>query len=351
MQKKNRTQILALLLLILQIAVFLAALICYFIFRATDPQPTLSFLCLGILLFVSGAISIGSLFLALSLADKQRYAISLIQSSIANPALQNRPPEKQRYQNSELIQLINQLETSISRIFSERILTKQAELAALQSQINPHFLYNTLDSIRGQALQDHMPQLAEMTEALSTFFRYSISTKDDFVTLEQELDNVKNYFTIQEYRFGSRFQMKYIFDPDDQMLIMGSLLPKLTLQPIIENAIFHGLEPKEDPGTITIRAQITQQRLLLVVSDDGVGMDEATLLEIRQRLIRGNYQEARDSSRSAGIALTNVNARIRLYFGDMYGLTINSVQGFGTDVNITLPVTQTIDRFQKADWV
>ena len=124
---------------------------------------------------------------------------------------------------------------------ASQIFDKQTELTALQSQINPHFLYNTLECIRGQALIDDNREIAKMTEALSAFFRYSISKKGNFVTLREELDNINNYMLIQQYRFNNRFTLEIMIDEEDKVAY-DYLVPKLIIQPVIENAIFHGLE-------------------------------------------------------------------------------------------------------------
>ena len=128
-----------------------------------------------------------------------------------------------------------------SRDFNSRLLLKQAELDALQSQINPHFLYNTLDTIRGLALSKHDMDIAKMTKALASFFRYSVSMTNPLATVNEEIQNVKNYFIILQYRFDDRFSLEFDFK-DDEEAILKTRIPKFTLQPIVENGIKHGLE-------------------------------------------------------------------------------------------------------------
>ena len=222
----------------------------------------------------------------------------------------------------------------LEREYAADILNKQAELDALQSQINPHFLYNTLDSIRGQALSEGAEDIADMTEALSTFFRYSISNRNNIVTLEEELENVRNYFMIQQFRFNNRFRLQIL--PVPQELLNNCRLPKLTLQPILENTILHGMEEKLGPGTINIRVLPTDARTVITISDDGAGMSEETLLHLQEKL-RGDAPVPLKRSKGSGIALTNVNRRIKLLFGSDYGLRIMSTLGLGTDVEISLP--------------
>lgn len=219
--------------------------------------------------------------------------------------------------------------------YAAALVDTQAELDALQSQINPHFLYNTLDSIRGQALYEGAADIAEMTEALSTFFRYSISNRNSVVTLEEELENVRNYFHIQQFRFNNRFRLSIL--PAPRADLEQCLLPKLTLQPIVENAIQHGMEGKLGGGSIIIRIEGTEHLIQVTVSDDGMGMNDETLTRMQARL-SGDTVTDTPSSRG-GLALPNVARRIRLLFGKNYTVQMMSTQGIGTDVVLTLPRT------------
>lgn len=242
-------------------------------------------------------------------------------------------------------QAVAELKKSMDREYEAGILKKQAELDALQSQINPHFLYNTLESIRGNALVEGVDEIAEMTEALSTFFRYSISYTDNIVTLAEELENVRNYFKIQQYRFNNRFTLDVILSDENELLFCR--MPKLTLQPIVENAIYHGLEGKMGQGHITIRATGTQSRMIIVVADDGVGMDKETLAKIQNRLWDGKeLTEDKREKRRSGIAIFNVSQRIALMFGEEYGVTIASTPGLGTEVTLTLPLQRKQERHE-----
>lgn len=219
-----------------------------------------------------------------------------------------------------------------------RISKKKAEFLALQNQINPHFLYNTLEAIRGDALDAGMNNIAQTTEALATFFRYTITEVENLVTLEDELENVENYFIIQKYRFGEKLNME--IDTGEDSAVLQSQLPKLTLQPIIENAVFHGLECKRGEGTIRIRVETTKAKLLISIVDDGVGMEEERLEAINRRLnyMEMDYVNDDKEEKQGGIALYNVSSRIKLLFGEDYGLHIYSTKNIGTNVRITLPL-------------
>ncbi len=238
------------------------------------------------------------------------------------------------------------METEIKRL--EQILKspemmdlnkRQAQYLALQNQINPHFLYNTLESIRGEALIAGMDNIADMTEALAKFFRYTITKVENLVSVEEELDNCETYFLIQKYRFGSRLQLHILYEEENRESIMNCKIPKLTLQPILENSIIHGTELKIGTGNLTIQFEQTDKRLIIRISDDGVGMDEQTLAKLSRQL-GGGGKALTDSQeeKKGGIALVNVNNRIHLLFGEEYGMHVYSIRGKGTDVEVTLPV-------------
>ena len=218
---------------------------------------------------------------------------------------------------------------------------RQAQYLALQNQINPHFLYNPLESIRNEALVAGLTALAEMTEALASFFRYTISKVEDLVSVEEELQNCETYFKIQQYRFAERLQLTIECDSGEREEIYNCRLPKLTMQPILENSIIHGTECKIGTGHLKIHLERTARLLLIRISDDGVGMDEQTLARMNGQLQKSARtvaaQEAQDAKARGGIALCNVNNRIHLLFGEEYGLRVFSMPGVGTDVEILLP--------------
>ena len=155
----------------------------------------------------------------------------------------------------------------------KQLLLKQADIAMLQSQIDPHFLYNTLECIRGMAVEHGSYDICAMAEALATFFRYSISIRSNVVPLMDELEHIRNYVTIQQYRFPKRFRLTIEADRQDHVL-MEALIPKLTLQPIVENCIIHGFRDIVSGGVISITAERTQTHLDLTIEDNGKGMSD-----------------------------------------------------------------------------
>lgn len=227
----------------------------------------------------------------------------------------------------------------ITRENSAEMFDKQAKLTALQSQINPHFLYNTLESIRGQALIDGNDEIARMMKALSSFFRYSISRKGNLVTLRDELNNIENYMTIQRYRFNNRFSLEIFIDEEDEE-VYDYLIPRLIIQPIVENAIYHGLEECLAGGKVEIEVILTEKNLIITVSDNGLGMTAKNLEEINNRIhtVSAYMSEKEESIQvNTGIALPNIHKRIQLLFGDEYGIQVYSTLNQGTDVEITIP--------------
>lgn len=253
---------------------------------------------------------------------------AILRASTSTPSTMDQRLDRQ------LESLLEQHEQMIKQEYSLQMLKKQAELHALQSQINPHFLYNTLDSIRGYALMQDLDEIADMTEALSTFFRYNISSTGSKVTLEDELENVENYMTIQQFRFGDRIRLSIELETSN---LRRYAMPKMTLQPVVENAVLHGLETTSKRGTVVIQVQAVDDRMEIYVRDDGIGMSDEELQRINDRLEKPDRAEASQGSR-AGIALTNVCQRIQLCYGPEYGMHVFSTANVGTEVLIILPL-------------
>lgn len=230
-----------------------------------------------------------------------------------------------------------ELERRLQQEYSVQVTDRQTRLSALQSQINPHFLYNTLECIRSEALLYDCDSIARMAKALASFFRYSISKKENVVTLREELANIENYFLIQSYRFDDKFSLE-ILPEEDKRDVYSCLIPKLTLQPIVENAIFHGLETQAEDGKVVIRIRTTEDKMVIVISDNGVGIERAELERMRERLKHPELQREQKEGKGNGIALTNVSQRIKLIFGNDYGLNLYSTRGVGTDVELVFPL-------------
>lgn len=248
------------------------------------------------------------------------------------------PEEKERFLHMTDAEMLDMALRQLHEASASRALKTEAELHALQNQINPHFLYNTLEIIRSRAMRRGNEDVAEMVEALGMLFRYCINSPGELATLAQELDNIHDYLLIQRYRYGDRFTYHEVIE-DDSEIVMNSSLPVMTLQPLIENALVHGINPKTQGGSIILRVECLRDRLKIVVEDDGVGIEEEELQRVRRSLRErgGSGASSTGKSRSVGIAMQNVNQRIQFYFGMQYGVDVASTQNVGTSVVVTLP--------------
>ena len=240
-----------------------------------------------------------------------------------------------RFFSSDLLSSIDELKKQSLNYADAQ---KQAEYLALQNQINPHFLYNTLEALRGDTLYEGLTSVSSVIEALATFFRYTITDTGNLTSLENEIEHAENYFVIQKYRFENKIDMKIIL-PQNETAPLSYMIPKLTLQPIIENSIFHGLEKKSDIGCITIEIETTSDFLFINISDTGVGIKPDVLHRINQSFDEYSSDNTSYSPKRShrSIALKNVSRRIKLLFGPEYGLRVYSTLDIGTDVRIILP--------------
>ena len=203
---------------------------------------------------------------------------------------------------------------------------RKSELKALQAQINPHFLYNTLDSIIWMSEAGENDEVVEMTSALARLLRQSISNDKEEVELEKEIEYVKNYLTIQKMRYKDKLEFFIYVDPR----VAHVPVIKLVLQPLVENAIYHGIKYKETKGNLKIYARPVDGRVEIVVADDGIGMDEDVMEHI--------FDEHRKEQKRNGVGVPNVQKRLKLQYGSEYGIRYESVKGAGTKAVITIPV-------------
>lgn len=222
--------------------------------------------------------------------------------------------------------MIARIKQLMDQIVLEQESKRKSELNALQAQINPHFLYNTLDSIVWMAENGKSQEVIGMVTALARLFRISISRGKNIITVEQELEHAKNYLIIQKIRYKNKFQ--YEIKAEEEVLKCHTV--KLILQPIIENAIYHGIEYMVDEGFISISAGKFENKLLFEVTDNGLGMAPETI----EKLL---YSEQKDN-KGTGVGVKNVHERIRLTYGEEYGINIESELEAGTKVKIWLPL-------------
>lgn len=241
-----------------------------------------------------------------------------------------------------LNQMARQLGQYIERIYGAEIKQKDAELNALKSQIKPHYLYNTLDVIRMTAIQNEDKQTAEMIECLARQLRYLIGNEKDMVRLADELNNVSDYFALIRVRYEERVDLKISVPEKLRRLHML----KLILQPIVENAVKHGLKPKEGKGTVWISAKKMEKALEITVMDDGVGMEEQEAAHLRLKL--ADTQERKSTAAAGGVGLCNVQDRIWKNYGKEYGIEVESTKDVGTIVILHLPCTEEYENAESS---
>ena len=239
----------------------------------------------------------------------------------------------------EIKNLSSRLIHTSTRLYEMELAKKQAQISYLQSQINPHFLYNTLESFKGLALRNNNMEIWQMAKSLGSIFKYGIRT-DDFVLLSEEVFITKEYVIIQEIRFKGRLEVIFNFSEDS----LQCRVPRMIIQPFIENAIFHGMEPSEkDKCTILLQGFIHKPEVLNIgISDDGAGMDEETLETLKSKLVK-SIEGSLDKGEQHGIGITNVNNRLKLIYDEKYSMQISSQNGVGTEILLSLPLWRDTD--------
>ncbi|MCC3359402.1 cache domain-containing sensor histidine kinase [Bacillus sp. REN16] len=227
------------------------------------------------------------------------------------------------YQNFKT--MIQQIDELIEENYAKQLLIKETEFKALQAQINPHFLYNTLESINWLAITNNQKQISNMVDALGHLMRNSIDFKESIITIEKEFEIVKSYLTIQKYRFDDRVE----FQTDIPAKFLTCKIPKLTLQPLLENAFKHAVEMSIDTIEIKVLAYQEKDTLFIRIEDNGPGIDPYILQKLK---------EGKAKPKGTGIGLNNIDSRIKLFAGEEYGVRIESLVGQGTAITVVLPL-------------
>ncbi|KKM11484.1 histidine kinase [Clostridiales bacterium PH28_bin88] len=249
-------------------------------------------------------------------------------------------PENRVRAAAELLQMVANyiVEMGVSRLFQQKLVEeirtraemeqalRSLELKALQSQVNPHFLFNTLNAATRLALFENAPRTQELVHALARLLRYSLRNIDQMIPLREEIDHVRNYLLIQKVRYQDHIQISIEADEE----ILGFLIPAMTLQPLVENAIVHGLEPKEENGLLSIVAFADGEEMVVMIRDTGVGMENSLVNRVLNEGGSG-------FGHTTGLGIRNVNGRLQHYFGKQYGLSISSTVTEGTEVTVRLP--------------
>ncbi len=230
--------------------------------------------------------------------------------------------------------MLEEIEDLINEVYKKQLLLKESELKALQAQINPHFIFNVLETISWEAKMSGNETISTMVHSLGELLRSNFTfSNHEKIKIEEELKYVNFYLDLQNIRFGDKIQIHLHIDDDE---VLGFFIPRLSLQTIVENAVVHGLENKVGKGNLTIKIASNGDTVYLIVSDNGIGFDTGVL---NQYLL--NSSELKENGRKY-IGLTNVNQRIKLFYGDFFGVTVESEINVGTHATIKIPVDRGI---------
>lgn len=239
--------------------------------------------------------------------------------------------------SNSLNAMIDKINELLEQVKTEQIRLRKAEFELLQSQINPHFLYNTLDAIVWLAEAGDQKKVVSMVGSLSEFFRTSLNHGKDIVTIKEELQHVGSYLEIQQVRYQDLLQYE-ICVPNS---LCEYLIPKITIQPLVENALYHGIKNKRGLGKIEISGKIESSYFTLQIKDNGIGIKEERLRQVQNQIFNKKTEE------SDVYGVYNVNERIRLNFGEAYGITIESTYGEGTVVSVRLPCIKNVQEIKN----
>lgn len=294
-------------------------------------------------LILNIAFTCGIIFLILSVVLSQMFTKPIIELAhtmrrskthpltLANKHLDRKDEIGILYK--EYNKMVQDLEEYIRESYQNKLMTLDSQMKALEAQINSHFLYNTLESINSIAEIEEVESISIMTKALGDMFRYSIKTESELVLLSEELTHVKNYMAIQKVRYEDKIQFETRIDED----LLDKRILKLILQPVVENAIYHGIERSSKGGTIRLSAYQEDNLIIFEVHDNGVGMSQEQLLEIQTLLDEPIEFKELGQRNKRGIGLKNIHSRIMLYYGTDCGISIHSKKDFGTTVTIIVP--------------
>lgn len=298
------------------------------VLRQNQRNLTINLLAIALLMICVSMIITG--FISSGLTRPLGLLMNTIQK-IGNGNVQLRAKIVKEDEIGELAQQFNEMLDQMEELKQKEYQTKQllnrAEYKALQAQVNPHFLYNTLDTMASIAEIRNCPEVSHMSQSLALIFRYSLNMKDPFSTVENEIVHLKNYIYVMDMRMHDNIQ--YTFDVDEMTL--KSKLPRLSLQPIVENAINHGLRNKRGKKKIGIQIKREQMDLVICIEDNGIGLDTSAINES----LRKNELDFVEKGNSIG--LHNINARLKMLYGNQYGMHLESMLGEGTKVFMILP--------------
>jgi two-component system, sensor histidine kinase YesM len=280
--------------------------------------------CLVIFILVSARIS-SSISRPI---NKLKQAIGMVENGDLDAKVEIENQDEVGELSRSFNKMVQNIKRLVNEVFEAQLKKKEAEFSALQSQINPHFMYNTLESINMLAILKGNFEISDILTAFSNILRFNIDNKNNLVTIGEELKYVADYLMIQKFRYQEKIEVVYDIDPDMEKY----QILKLMLQPLVENAIYHGITEKQGPGLITIAVKKDGRRLKLTVTDNGLGIHPERLEDIVKSL-----EQEESVGKNDSIGLKNINERIKLYFGPEYGIRFESQPGTGTKVELIIP--------------
>ncbi|MHA6260785.1 cache domain-containing sensor histidine kinase [Sporosarcina sp. CAU 1771] len=282
------------------------------------------FLLVGIVLQLIAALSV-SIFAGRITAPFQKLeqAMQEIEDGLTHVPIDEKGCYEAQSLANHFNQMVQKIELLMQEIRENEKHLRSSEIKVLHSQINPHFLYNTLDTIVWMAEFNDSQKVIDITKSLAHFFRLSLSGGKELTTIENELDHVRQYLFIQKERYGD--QLSYVIECEDHLHQIE--VPKIILQPIVENALYHGIRGLSREGLIEINAKAIGADIVLTVKDNGEGFEDKDVDDVRQST----------GMKLGGVGIKNVDERIKIYYGESYGITIDSINGKGTIVSIRIP--------------
>lgn len=320
-------------------------------YQATDTRNKSMVLLALILLAVNGTVFFVSSFIISRSVIKPIHKLLRSMQKAPSGNFRKVTVELNSYEFAQLYggynQMIEQIDQMLKRIIQKQQTIRRAELNTLQAQIKPHFLYNTLDSITSLAMSGMNDKVCELLEALGSYYRLSVSKGRELITLHEEVEIVRNYLTIQQVRYPGVFEVQYDIESGCERV----MIPKLVLQPLVENSLYHGIRHKGSPGKIRIQARRSKEGVLLTITDDGVGMSEEEVQQVqRTEMNRSNRSNSSDPSNSSNTSNPTSNSkynpsfglwgtmeRLRIFYDREDGLKLQSEVGKGTTIIITIP--------------
>ena len=258
-----------------------------------------------------------------------------VQAGESNVSVQVDRDDEMGFLSEAFNEMSGEIHHLVNWVYREQLTRKEAELKALQSQINPHFLFNTLEAINWMAQLNHVPEISSTVSDLSDLMEASIGRDDRLITIEEEFSYADKYISLQKRRFGDRIELVKNVQPD----VTGIRIPRLLIQPLIENAVYHGIEGTRGKGVINLSAGRKDECVTIEVVDNGAGMDADDLKQLNNRLSMDNdtYFKELGGKKNRSIGIENVNRRIKLFYGESYGLEIKSEEGKYTKAVVTIP--------------